>query len=78
VVLRHCRHPDPSAAATLSSNTDETRGCKGKKRYWFYRRAVRAARAIAELEGEPFHAYHCRHCHRFHVGSHIRAAKVMK
>lgn len=60
----------------MSANTDDTRGCTGKKRYWFFRSAERAASAIAEREREPFHAYHCRRCNRFHVGSHFRSAKV--
>jgi hypothetical protein len=56
----------------VSRNTDPTRHCGGKKRYWFFRSAERAASAIAAKEREPFHAYHCRHCNRFHVGSHFR------
>lgn len=60
----------------MSKNTDVTRGCTGKKRYWFFRTAKRAARFVAKQEGEPFHAYHCEQCHRFHVGSHFRTPKV--
>lgn len=61
----------------MSKNTDKTRGCEGKKRYWFFRRAERAASAMAEREREPFHAYHCKLCHRFHIGSHFRRPKVI-
>ena len=62
----------------MSGNTDAGSSCLGKKRYWFFRRAERAARAMAEREGESFHAYHCRGCHRFHVGSHFRNLKVTR
>lgn len=59
----------------MSKNTDPTRGCDGKAKYWTFARAERAAKKSAKALEEPMHAYKCVHCNRFHVGGHNRVLR---